>query len=93
MCGPSFLFEHLFKPRPQKDHWGVMNVPVPEAAGSKIPEPGNFLLKDIRHWRDVIKTPDISGFDWEVLAKKDTEAQLVNRDETTLAHGLHVGYF
>lgn len=93
MTGPSFLFEHLFTPGVTKDIWGVTNVPVPEAAGSKIPEPNNFILKDITKWRDVIKAPDISGFDWEAIAKKDLESGAVNREETALAYGLHVGYF
>jgi hypothetical protein len=94
-CGPSFLMEFLRKPGIQKDIWGVTNVPVPDAAGAKIPEPGNFILHDITKWRDVIKAPDISGYDWESIAKKDMEMTLtrVNRNETALGFGLHTGYF
>jgi hypothetical protein len=55
--------------------------------------PGKFILTDIRKWRDVIKTPDISGIDWEATAKKDIEALKIDRNETALVLGIHVGYF
>jgi hypothetical protein len=90
---PSFLIPHIVQPGPAKDIWGVMHVPVPEAAGAKIPEPSNFILKDIRQWRDVIKAPDISDIDWEAMAKKDLENLKINREETALSFGMHVGYF
>ncbi len=90
---PSFLSESLFSPGTVKDIWGVTYVPVPEAGNAKIPEPDNFILRDIRNWRDVIKAPDLSGVDWEAMAKKDLERLGVNRDETLLIFGLHVGYF
>ncbi|NMA25747.1 MAG: veratrol--corrinoid protein metyltransferase [Clostridiales bacterium] len=93
MVMPSFLSEFIFEPGPQKDIWGVTHVPVPEAGNAKIPEPNNFILKDIRKWRDVIKAPDLSGIDWEAMAKKDIEKLNINRDETALSFGLHVGYF
>lgn len=76
-----------------KDIWGVTHVPVPEAADAKIPEPNNFILKDIRKWRDVIKAPDISSVDWETMAKKDLEIFKVNREESLVGLGLHFGYF
>ncbi len=47
------------------DLFGVKWVSVPDASGALLPEPGNFLLKDIRQWRDVVKFPDLSGIDWE----------------------------
>lgn len=90
---PAFLTESLFKPGPAKDIWGVTYVPVPEAGNAKIPEPNSFILKDIRRWRDVIKAPDLGGIDWETMAKKDMERFNVNRSETLVILGLHVGYF
>ncbi len=90
---PSFLIPHIVQPGPAKDIWGVMHVPVPEAAGAKIPGASNFILKDIRQWRDVIKAPDISDIDWEAMAKKDLENLKINREETALSFGMHVGYF
>jgi hypothetical protein len=93
MIMPSFLSAHLSEPGPYKDIWGVTNVPVPEAGNAKIPEPNNFILKDIRKWRDIIKAPDLSGIDWETMAKKDLEKLNVDRRETVLGFGMHVGYF
>ena len=37
--------------------WGIPYVGNPEAAGGMLPEPGNFILKDIHDWKKVIKTP------------------------------------
>ena len=91
--GPHFLRRHFFEPGPSKDIWGVMNVPVPEAAGSKLPEPNNFILKDIRKWRDVIKAPDISGIDWEAQAKCDLEKLNVSREDTALSFNLNTSPF
>lgn len=76
-----------------KDIWGVTHVPVPEAANAKIPEPNNFILKDIRKWRDVIKAPDISNIDWETMAKKDFEFFRVNSEASIVGLGLHFGFF
>ena len=86
--GPAFLHKHLFEPGQSRDIWGVTYVPVPEAGGSKMPEPNNFILTDIRKWRDIIKAPDISGLDWEALAKKDIEKLRVSRDDTALVLSL-----
>lgn len=92
-CAPSFLMQHLRGEGVTKDLWGVTNVPVPDAGNAKIPEPNNFLLKDIRKWRDVIKAPDISNIDWEALAKKDIAEADINREETAVSYGLFVGFF
>jgi len=89
----SFLMEHETKPGKAKDIWGVTYVPVEEAGGGKIPEPNNFVLKDIRKWRDIIKAPDISNIDWEAIAKKDLEAAGVDRKETAINLLTFNGFF
>ncbi len=91
--GPTFLMEHVMKPGVQKDIWGVNHIPVPEAAGAKIPQTYDFILKDIRDWRDVIKAPDLSDVDWKMMAKKDIDASPYDRSQTALSFGLHPGYF
>lgn len=82
---------------PEKvDMFGVKWVPADESGMALVPEPNNFILKDIRKWRDVIKFPDISNVDWERMAKKDleaTQAMGVNYEETAKEITLHVGYF
>ncbi len=91
--GPSFLMEALMKPGVQKDIWGVNHIPVPEAGGAKIPQTYDFILEDVRKWRDVIKAPDLSDIDWEALAKKDLDNSPYDRSQTMLSYSLHPGYF
>jgi len=91
MTAPHIMAYHRFEPGPSVDIWGVTHVPVEEAGGGKIPDPGNFILTDITKWRDVIKAPDISGIDWEGNAKKDLEH--VNREETAVIYDLSAGFF
>ncbi len=78
------------------DMFGVKWVGTAETGGALLPEPNNFILKDIRQWRDVVKLPDISGIDWEMMAKKDleaTQAMGIDFNETAKEITLHVGYF
>ena len=73
--------------------FGVTFVSEETAGGGNIPKPGEFILDDIRKWRDVIKRPAIlDDIDWEKLAKKDLE----NRDPEALLvveGGISMGYF
>ncbi len=41
----------------------------------------------------MIKAPDLSGFDWERLARETLEAGKVDRSVTTVNLHLHFGYF
>ncbi len=45
--------------------FGVKYVGSPDLFNGAMPEPGFILLDDITKWRDVIKAPDLSDFDWE----------------------------
>lgn len=40
-----------------------------------MPKPNSYILDldDITHWRDIIKAPDLTDYDWEKMAKKDWE--------------------
>jgi hypothetical protein len=75
------------------DPWGVEFVATEETAGGCIPKPGQFILDDITKWRDVIKAPDLSGYDWEYVCKKEFERFPVDREKTALGFALHNGYF
>jgi hypothetical protein len=57
-------------------------VATEETGGQALPKPGDFILKDVRKWRDVIKTPDLSGVNWEEVVKKDIENLKIDRNET-----------
>ena len=56
--------------------YGVKYVSENTANGGALPQPGEFILDDIRKWRDVIKRPVIlDEIDWEKCAKKDLEGR------------------
>ncbi len=73
------------------DIFGVPYTPTESTGGMALPTPNEFILRDIRQWRDVIKVPDISDVDWEALAAKDLKN--INREESAVEMGTHVGYF
>lgn len=75
------------------DMWGVEHVPTYETGGALLPKPGVFILKDITKWRDIIKAPDISHIDWEMMAKKHMESYPVDPKETAIGVTLTVGFF
>ena len=61
------------KDGPGKDVFGVEWINEGSAIAAVIPRNDVFILDDIFKWRDVIKFPDFSYVDWEVMAKKDKE--------------------
>ena len=54
-----------------KDIYGVNYTNEGSAVPGALPEPGNFILQDITKWRDVIKFPDLSDVNWELMAQRD----------------------
>lgn len=76
-----------------RDLWGVNYVPTESTGNALIPDNSEFILKDIREWRDVIKAPDLSHIDWEDMCKKDFERRNVDRSKAAVAMNLHMGYF
>ena len=87
---PAIIIEHRINGG-GKDHWGVEYVPTYETGGALLPKPNDFILDDITKWRDVIKAPSLDNVDWEAMAKK--QLATVDRSQTAVAFGLHVGYF
>lgn len=74
IVGPFLFDETRLTPVPggRTDIWGVRLVTNAETSFGCIPEPGNFILKDITKWRDVVKAPEMpDNIDWEMMAKKD----------------------
>ncbi|MCL1804196.1 MAG: hypothetical protein FWG30_11305 [Eubacteriaceae bacterium] len=53
------------------DGFGVNWVAPWSAIGAALPEPGKFMLTDIRDWKKVITMPDLSVYDWEGNAAAD----------------------
>jgi hypothetical protein len=91
---PGFLQEYKAHKR-AKDVWGVTFVQHDDNPGS-VPEVGNYMLDDITKWRDIVKAPDVSGFDWETMAKKDRaayEKMGIDTSRLALLYHPHFGYF
>ena len=56
--------------------YGVKWVTESTAGGGALPMPGDFILDDIRKWRDIIKRPAIlDEIDWAKVAKKDLDGR------------------
>jgi hypothetical protein len=70
------------------DEWGVTHVGNKEGQGGQVPEPGNFILKDIRDWKKVIKAPppmESSDSWWRDKAKHDLELCRIDRTQSLAA--------
>ncbi len=52
---------------------GVTYVGSPEMNNGAMPKPGEVLIEDITKWRDILKLPDLSDFDWEDYYTKKTK--------------------
>jgi len=76
MCGFLVPIEH--GNGGETDWFGVRWSASDSTAGGAIPEPGNFILKDITEWKKVIQFPDIDAFDWQKAA--DEEMPKINRE-------------
>lgn len=90
---PEFLSKHRKKSVGGIDPWGVKYVYSEAVNGATMPDTRSFILDDIRKWRDIIKAPDISGFDWERIAKDNIEKSCIDRSQTLLSFDVHFGYF
>ncbi|MGD9160759.1 MAG: uroporphyrinogen decarboxylase family protein [Desulfobacteraceae bacterium] len=66
------------------DPWGVPFIVSEAAEFTAMPKPSDFILTDITKWRDVIKAPDYSGFDWEAAANADWKKYIKYPDVTSL---------
>jgi len=64
------------------DPWGVTFITTEEISFAALPKPNDYILTDVTKWRDVIKAPDYSGFDWSVAAKADREKYVQDPDQT-----------
>ena len=77
-----------------RDMWGVPYIATKETANAALPEPGNYILKDVRKWRDVIKRPLVEeNIDWEAMAKADMERIKLDRTQTALGGSASFGPF
>jgi len=69
MGSPPFLMKESNPDGSGVDWFGVDWVVEGNPTGAGMPKPFDFILDDITKWRDVIKVPDFSDFDWAAAAK------------------------
>jgi len=94
MVGPSFLNAgREFGFGAGFDIFGVEYTATKDSGGMSLPTPNKFILDDITKWRDVIKVPDISDIDREMMAKRDYEMFNIDRENIAVELMTHVGYF
>ena len=93
--GPSITARKVDADGRMWDIWGVELITSKEAAGGMIPKTWDFLLDDVTKWRDVIKAPDLTGVDWEQMAKHDLEkaAKFIDRENQAVTYGASSGFF
>ncbi|MDR0861301.1 MAG: veratrol--corrinoid protein metyltransferase [Oscillospiraceae bacterium] len=90
---PPFLDTHRAVGKGGRDIWGVNYVPGEEAGGATLPEPNNFILDDVTRWRDIIKAPDVSGYNWEKIVKDQLDGTGLDRKKNLVSFNVHFGYF
>ena len=69
------------------DVFGVEYVATKETGWMSLPKPGQFIMDDIRKWRDIVKLPDLTGTDWDAVCKKDVEDMPGNPAELAVMYG------
>lgn len=89
---PSIINEHRIRGG-GKDFWGVDYITTKESGGAIISKTWDFILPDVRRWRDVIHAPSFEGVDWETMVKKDLDRCRINRNNSALSYRTHIGYF
>jgi len=53
-----------------KNSWGVPHQ-IDDFGTGFMPAPGQFILKDVTKWRDVVKAPYDYDYDWAAAAERD----------------------
>lgn len=71
-CIPSVLEEGPTGIGASKDGWGVTWLLLEGQPGPIQDEKVPFVLDDVTTWRETVHFPDVSKYDWEGCAAKDT---------------------
>jgi hypothetical protein len=67
------------------DGFGVVWHGSASAGGQPVPAPGEYVLKDVTAWEDIVKFPDLDAYDWEGEAA--LQLQNVDRSQKPLEYG------
>jgi uroporphyrinogen-III decarboxylase len=83
LAGAQAFLPGLPDPKGRIDCWGVKYVATVETGNQSLPEPGVFILKDIRKFHDTLSLPRLpEGFSWEEQAARDMAVTKVDRSQT-----------
>ena len=72
-----------------RDMFGIEWEYVPQVAGSMV-RPGEPFVKDLDHWEDVVRFPDIDSWDWEGCAER---TEPLRSDGRLVKISLFTGFF
>ena len=53
-----------------RDGYGQRWVMPESSASGALPEPNELMLNDVTEWKEVVKLPDLSSFDWRNFSAK-----------------------
>ena len=62
-----------------KNMWGVP-YKIDDFGTGFMPAPGEFILKDVTKWKDIIKAPYDYDYDWAAAAERDMAMQAWDKD-------------
>lgn len=80
------------------DGFGVRWEAPASGGGAPIPAPGEFIMdyEDVPNWREHVKFPNLSAFDWEGYSARDLagpDGKGIDRDTVALDYGCGNGPF
>ena len=67
------------------DIWGVNYVTNEETGFAALPEPNNFIMKDIADWEKILIPPKMPDIDWEMMAKADYAKTDIDRTQSAVS--------
>ena len=87
---PPFMMGERNPDGTGKDLFGVDQVLGSGVVPAAMPKTHDFILDDITKWRDVIKLPDFSDVDWEIMAKPQLD---MRSPDLPFGGGTSMGFF
>jgi hypothetical protein len=90
-CGFFTPFEHGNETTGWRDGFGVRWVASDSTAGSYLPEPGAFILKDVTQWKKFVTIPDVEQCDWPKIAEMEQGVFKTDHDKQALGYWCGVG--
>jgi uroporphyrinogen-III decarboxylase len=91
MCGMNVPTEVGYPGDTIRDGFGVLWTSSDSVANAFIPAPGDFILKDVRHWKKDIAIPDVEKFDWQKIADEDYAMFQIDKEQQVVGFNAYNG--